>query len=320
MQDRADEAANQVRDLMFRLEREVTALNALTETYTKALRDHNNHVTEIARLQVHVIDNVMYYMQAIWTHEPPDQRYFRLHNVPIPDLTHKARNFRVNFDSALATGLGAPHLALPRFGGRAAKAYPYESVTSLNDAITFKPLSQVADLDNLLGFKGNYMVFPLKESNPLTDFMMDPYIDRATGQLIDPSDPLNWSIDEFTKYACCLKEELSDAEFQKLLLQLQETYRAILTNPKRNDDVLVVPTNSLFIAALPDSHTLLEQFKLYHRMVDVMAAEADQRGKELENLRRTARILSGEREDPNIDHRVLIQGSVPGVVVPTPGG
>ncbi len=159
---------------MFRLEREVTALNALTETYTKALRDHNNHLTEIARLQVHVINNVMYYMQAIWTHEPPDQRYFRLHNVPIPDLTHKARNFRVNFDSVLATGLGAPHLALPRFGGRAAKAYPYESVTSLNDAITFKPLSQVADLDNLLGFKGNYMVFPLKESNPLTDFMMDP--------------------------------------------------------------------------------------------------------------------------------------------------
>jgi hypothetical protein len=39
----------------------VTALNALapTETYTKALRDHNNHLTEIARLQVHIKGNIM---------------------------------------------------------------------------------------------------------------------------------------------------------------------------------------------------------------------------------------------------------------------
>src|SRR5262249_1277536 len=51
MQERADDAADQMRDVLFRLEREVTALNALTETYTKALRDHNNHLTEIARLQ-----------------------------------------------------------------------------------------------------------------------------------------------------------------------------------------------------------------------------------------------------------------------------
>lgn len=319
MQERADEAADQVRDLTFRLEREVTALNALTETYTKALRDHNNHLTEIARFQLHVIDNIMYYMQAIWTHEPPDQRYFRLHNVPIPDLSHKTRGFRVQFDAPLATSMAPPHLALPRFGGRNARAYPFESLTVLNQDMQFKPLSQVADLDCLLGFKGNYMIFPLKESNPLTDFMMDPYIDRATGQLVDPSDPLNWSIDEFTSYVCCLKEHLSDAEFSQLLPQLQKTYQAILTNPARNDDVLVVPTNSLFIAALPDSHTLLEQFKLYHRMIDVLSAKTKQRGDEMENLRRAARILAGEREDPNIDQRVLIQGSVPGVVVPPPG-
>jgi hypothetical protein len=38
----------------------------------------------------------------------------------------------------------------------------------------------------------------------------------------------------------------------------------------------------------------------------------------VENLRRTARLLAGEREDPNVDQRVLIQGDVPGVVVPPP--
>ena len=318
MQERANQVADQVRDLMFRLEREVTALNALTESYTKALREYNNHLTEIARLIGHVVDNAMYYIQAIWTHEPPDQRYFRLHNVPIPDFAHESHGFRVDFGNAMTNTMAPAHLSLARFGGRDARIYPYESVTKFTDNIQFRPLSQVADLDHLLGFKGNYMIFPLNESNLLTDFMMDPYIDRATGQLVDPSDPVNWSIDEFTQYVCCLEEKLTSDEFQKLLPLLRETYQIILTNPLRNDDVLVVPTNSLFIAALPDSHTLLEQFKLYHRMVDAMKAAGEARGAEVENLRRTARLLAGEREDPNIDQRVLIQGDVPGVVVPPP--
>jgi hypothetical protein len=137
MQDRADEAANKIRDLMFRLEREVTALNALTETYTKALREHNNHLAEITRLRVHVKDNIMYYMQAIWVHEPPDQRFFRLHNTPVADLTHTIRGFRVNFDHPLATPMAPPHQSLPRFGGRDAKVYPVESVTKFDTQITY---------------------------------------------------------------------------------------------------------------------------------------------------------------------------------------
>ena len=315
LQERAEEAADQVRDLTFRLEREVTALNSLTEAYTKALREHNNHLTEIARLQVHVKDNIMYYMQAIWAHEPPDQRFFRLHNTPVPDLTPTNRGFRINFGQPLATTMAPPHLALPRFGGRNAQVFPAESVTQFNTTLTYKPLSEVADLDNLLGFKGNYAIFPLYQSNPLTDFMMDPYIDRATGQLVDPSDPLNWSLDEFSDYVCCLKKKLTDDEFQNLLPQLQTVYQAILTNPTRNDDVLVVPTNSLFIEALPAEHTLLERFKLDHRMIDVKKAQAEARQKELDNVRMAARILSGERGDPHIDKKILVEGGN-GFVIP----
>jgi hypothetical protein len=308
MQDRADEAANKIRDLMFRLEREVTALNALTETYTKALRDHNNHLTEIARLQVHVRDNIMYYMQAIWAHEPSDQRFFRLHNTPVPDLVHSTHGFHVHFDQPLATAVAAPHEALPRFGGRDAKVFPVESITKFNTPLTFKPLSQVANVDNLLGFKGNYAIFPLYQSNPLTDFMMEPYVDRATGQLVDPSDPVNWSLDEFSNYVCCLKKKLTDDEFQTLLPQLQSLYQIILSNPSRNDDVLIVPTNSLFIEALPAAHTLLERFKLDHRMIDVKDAQARVREQELKNTLRAARILSGERAEPHVDKKILIEG------------
>jgi hypothetical protein len=307
LQERADAAADQVRDLMFRLEREVTALNALTETYTKALRDHNNHLTEIARLRVHVKDNIMYYMQAIWIHEPPDQRYFRLHNTPVPDLTPTTQAYRLNFDGALATTVAPPHQSLPRFGGRDAKLFPLESVTKFDTQLTFKPLSQVADLDRLLGFKGNYAIFPLLESNALTDFMMDPYVDRATGQLLDPSDPVNWSLDEFCEYVCCLKKNLTDEEFQTLRAQLQALYQTILSNPLRDDDVLVVPTNSLFIEALPGTHTLLERFKLDHRMIDVKKAQSEVRREELDNVRMTARILAGEHGDPHVDKKILIE-------------
>jgi hypothetical protein len=204
--------------------------------------------------------------------------------------------------------MAAPHESLARFGGRDAKVFPYESVTTINPQFTFRPLSEVADVSTLLGFKGNYAIFPLYESNPLTDFMMDPYIDRATGQLVDPSDPLNWSLDEFSQYVCCLKKKVTDDEFHKLLPQLQTLYQAILTNPQRDDDVLIVPTNSLFIEALPGEHTLLERFKLDHRMIDVKKAQAETREKELDNIRMTARILSGERGDPHVDKKILIEG------------
>jgi hypothetical protein len=316
LQDRADEAAERVRDLTFRMEREVTALNALTETYTKALRDHNNHLTDIARLQVHVKDNVMHYMQAIWAHEPPDQRFFRLHNTPVPDLTPQKRGFRIKLDQPLVTTMAPPHASLPRFGGLNVKAFPLESVTTIDPQFNHVPLSKVADVSSLLGFIGNLAIFPLFESNPLTDFMMDPYVDRATGQLIDPADPLNWSLDEFSEYVCCLKKKLTDEEFEKLRSELQKLYQIILSNPQRDDDVLIVPTNSLFIEALPAAHSLIEKYKADHRMIDVKKAQAEAREKELDNVRMAGRILSGERGDPHVDKKILIEGGA-NFVVPT---
>ena len=53
-------------------------------------------------------------------------------------------------------------------------------------------------------------------------------------------------------------------------------------------------------------------------MIDVPGA-ADQRHKEIDNLRGGSRILANQLEDPDIDHKVLVQGNVPGVMVPPPG-
>ncbi len=109
---------------------------------------------------------------------------------------------------------------------------------------------------------------------------------------------------------------MTDDEFNKLLPQLQTLYQKILSNPLRNDDVLVVPTNSLFIEALPASHTLLEKFKLDHRLIDVKKAQGEARQKELDNVRMASRILSGERGDPHVDKKIIIEGGA-NFVVPT---
>jgi hypothetical protein len=316
---RGDEAAaDRLRDLMFRLEREVTALNAITETYAKALQAHHTHLTEIARLKVHVKQNVLTYMHAIWRHEPPDQRFFRLHNVPVPVLERRRRRFRVDFQNPLAVGGSLTHEALDRYGARDAAHYPVETIAEVREDFAYRPLSEVADLDNLLGFKGNYMFFPLRESNALTDYMMEPFIDRATGALVDPANTAGWSLDEFARYVCCLREHLPAEEFERLKPELRTQHETLLTQARRHDDVLVVPTESLFIECLPAEHAIIERFKKDHRMIDVKMAQGALREKEMETLRRAARILAGEREDPNVDQRVLIQGDTDGMVLPSP--
>jgi hypothetical protein len=75
------------------------------------------------------------------------------------------------------------------------------------------------------------------------------------------------------------------------------------------NDLVVVPTNSLYIEALPGTHPLLEDFKLIHRAVDVKRAQADLRHVELENLRLASRLMKGEDEDPDIDKKIVVSGA-----------
>lgn len=317
----AERAADEARDLMFRLEREVTALNALLEKYAKAYSEHVNRLTQIARLRVHIMQNILFYMQAIWNHEPPDQRFFRLHNTKIPTLKPTRRKFAINFDDVRADSLvSLAHLTLPRFSASPVRTYGVEVNTKINPdfdpQLDFAALSEVADLDTLLGFKGNYMIFPLKESNPLTDFMMEPYVDRALNALIDPDDAGNWTLEDFASYVCCLKEQLTDKEFETIKEQLKTQYKQLLSATRRSDDMLTIPSGSLFIEALPAEHSLIEEFKARHRAVDVKKVQAEVRKMELENIRYAARVLGDELEDPDIDKKIVIEGNTEPIVVP----
>jgi hypothetical protein len=81
------------------------------------------------------------------------------------------------------------------------------------------------------------------------------------------------------------------------------------------DDRVIVPTQSLYIEALPGTHPLLEEFKLLHRALDVKKVQGEVRHVELENLRLAARALRGKVEDPDIEKKVLIEGEASGITV-----
>jgi len=81
--------------------------------------------------------------------------------------------------------------------------------------------------------------------------------------------------------------------------------------------VVVVPTSSLYIEALPGAHPLLENFKLEHRAIDVQKAQAEVRKMEMENLRYAARLFSDHLSDPEIEKKILVEGGSQ-VVVPEP--
>ena len=286
-----------------RLDREVTTLSAITETYTKTLSEHLNRREQISRLLVHVKSNILYYMQAIWSHEVSDQRFFRLHQVQVPRLKGK-KTYKLVTDAA--TPPGPPDWQKPT---------KIEMHCDLDPKlIEFDNLAEVADIDNLLGFKGNYMLFPLKTSNDVTDFLTLPYVDPFTG-LRDPDALGGWTLSEFARYLCCLQTKLPKTELEKMLPGLIQTYQQLLANGG-NEDEIIVPTNSLFIEALPGAHPILEDFKLMHRAVDVKKVQAEVRGMELENLRFASRLVKGEREDPTIEKKIVVESESADVIVP----
>src|SRR6476620_12129883 len=80
-----------------------------------------------------------------------------------------------------------------------------------------------------------------------------------------------------------------------------------LTSSRKDNELVVVPTSSLYIECLVGTHTLLEDFKLAHRALDVKKVQAEVRHAELENIRLAARALKGKDEDPDIEKKILIE-------------
>jgi hypothetical protein len=180
--------------------------------------------------------------------------------------------------------------------------------------VEWKKLVEVADLDTVLGYEGNYTIFPLEENNLITLHMMQDYLDVGDELLLrDPDETGDYTIDELQRLAQCLYDTDKDL-YEARREELKELLRQRLLSSRALDDRVIVPTSSLYVEALVGTHPLLEDFKLLHRALDVKKVQAEVRHAELENVRLAARALEGEYEDPDIEKKIVIENGS-GVVV-----
>jgi hypothetical protein len=293
-----DRADREKARLLSQLELAITALQTAVDKLSTSVKEHYDNVAAIDRLRVHVKENILYYMQAIWSHEPPDQRFFRLYNIDVPIVTADTAGLPVNVYS----GVDDLWDILQEW-------YTWSATVPIPDnvSVTTKKLVEVAELDTVLGYKGNYMVFALKENNYITLHMMQDYLELGDELIVrDPDDVANFTVDDIQELATCLYSRDPDT-FRKHQDQIKQMFIDRLSSPRSADDLVIVPTTSLYIEALVGTHPLLEDFKLIHRALDVKKVQAEVRHAELENVRLAARALKGEYEDPDIEKKIVIE-------------
>jgi hypothetical protein len=306
-----DRAERERARLMAQLEVAVSALTGAVDKLSNAVKEHYDRVAEIDRLRVHVKENILYYMQAIWRQEPPDQRFFRLYDLDVPIVTADA-----NATATVTPGAGAlgPRAVWDALRGTDTVTVSLPPPTL---KIEHRKLSEVADLDNVLAYKGNYMVFPLKDNNYVTLHMMQDYLEVGDELLIrDPDEQGDFTIDDLRALATEVNMK-SPATFKAMRDEFKAALIERLTSARKDNELVVVPTSSLYIECLVGTHPLLEDFKLAHRALDVKKVQAEVRHAELENVRLAARAMRGKDEDPDIEKKVVIEHGNGQVVIDT---
>ena len=306
LQETFDRAEREKARLLEQLGVATTALQVAIDKLSAATKEHYDRIAEIDRLRIHVKENILYYMQAIWSHEPPDQRFFRIYNIDVdivePDVT----------------GVTVPVTAQPPITGNVfGDPAPSLGVTLTMPPvkITTKKLVEIADLDKVLGYKGNYAIYALNENNYVTLHMMQDYLEVSdVVKLRDPDEVGNYTVAELQKRAECMYKQ-SPTRFAEYRDQFRDLIIKRLTSGRAEDDRVIVPTNSLYIEALVGTHPLLEDFKLIHRAIDVKKVQAEVRRVELENVRLATRALRGKDEDPDIEKKIVIESDTKNLIV-----
>ena len=269
--DAFDREAREAEEIASRMANALSTLDAMQRAYTERLALHLRQLAQVERLIGHIVQNIMVYMQAIWAYEPDDQRFLRLRDVPVPvfEKDKKVRRYVVHpdvtdifgdrptvsrRDFAVVTDFGIlqPPVSQPT----------PTTPTTPEQEIKTRPLSEVANINRPLGCMGNYMIFPMIEANPITEFMMDPYVTLAEGDYgVSDPDPLgNMTLEEFSEYVCCLKRHFDGLEgegeegegegegegsppvdsFDDLEPFLRATLKKLLQLSLRNDEEVIV--------------------------------------------------------------------------------
>jgi hypothetical protein len=297
-------AQAKVNDLNSQMRTELTALQTAVDKYTTAATRHYAMEAQIDRLRLHVKDNIIYYMQAIWSHEPADQRYFRLYNLDVPVFESNATVTAVAGAQAERSGSAKTILS--------AADTNHKTVTvklpkpALSDDI--RKLHQVADIDSLIGFKGNYMIFPLADfDNYMAWYLIHNYVelDPTAGLVVSDPDPDSDATPADLEAAMEAIHAQDPASFAANETGFEEVMLRLLSD--QAEQMVIVPSDQLYIEALPGTHPILEDFKLIHRALDVKKVQAEVRHAELENLRLAARLANGEYGDPDIEKKIIVE-------------
>ena len=298
-------AQAKVNDLNSQMRTELTALQAAVDKYTAGATRHYAMEAQIDRLRLHVKDNLVYYMQAIWSHEPPDQRYFRLYNLDVPVFESDGSTVTAQCPAIQPGEAPSVNAVLSKTNKSHMSVKAPLPTPKLSEDT--KKLHQVADIDSLIGFKGNYMIFPLTDfDNYMAWYLIRNYVEleSAAGLVVVDPDPDSEATPEALEaamQAICVNDPSTFATYEP---QFEELMLRLLSN--QAEQMVIVPSDQLYIEALPGTHPILEDFKLIHRALDVKKVQAEVRHAELENLRLAARLASGEFGDPDIDKVVVV--------------
>lgn len=297
------------------LARAQSALEEATRRLGESIKQKAQRDTAIAQLRLHVKNNIFHYMQQLWMREHPDSRVFSLYDREVPFFPPNPADYRLRAARPEERMQEVPGVA------REGEAYvleftPPSPPASLAD-LPRRKLGDIADIDRLLGFRGNFAIFPLRACCQLTDVMMHPFADDYFG-VRDPAFEYAWTGAELLAYAQEAWRDpdaaLDDDDRERLADMVVE---AMVRWPDAEQEI-VLPTGQLFMEALKGDHTLLEPFKLAHRGLDVLKVEEEVRAMRLDALRRAARIAGDVLEvDPaSVDKFVIVQGQ-PGAVIET---
>jgi len=306
-------AESDLTDVDERLREALLGLQSATKSYLTAIRQRLNRRVSIDQLRLHIRQNVLYYMQAIWAHEPPDQRFFRIYETQIaaPELGSECRIIKTSVNTE--EGISST-------GKFTRKQYVRVRCPAPTSGRP-KALHEVADLSRLLGFKGNYAIFPLTESNGITDFMMQDYRHEDKG-LADPDKKTSQpTVEEYREILDLnTSRDVSGLAIDSPepiinIKEIEDAMKIAFKEDRFSSEEIVVPSGQLYIEALPGSHTILEDFKLQHRAADVAKVKSEVKGIELENIRKAARIFAGEFGDPDTEKVVVIDGDRSGISI-----
>ena len=206
------------------LENARSDLKSATDALSDAVKMQARHDTLNTQLKLHVRQNIFHYMHSIWDHRHPDEQFFSLVNLEVPFIEEGTQTYTLReptqdeLQQIRSNELGGfvrdpegNQIRMVEYGPPTLPEIPDGDETE----IPTKRLGEIADIDNPLGYKGNYIIFPLKRCSHITNFMRQSYVDDYVG-LRDPAVNDDYSTEELLAFAIRARSDpninLTDAE------------------------------------------------------------------------------------------------------------